>query len=87
MTIEELKTEAKMQGYNLIKIQEREKLLPCNCGCNRRRLWSGWYGYDNFQSYHYECVHCGKESPRGKTKKDARHLWNEMIKGETRNDD
>ncbi len=40
MTLEELKAEAKRQGYKLIK-DENIHFEPCLCGGTRREWWSG----------------------------------------------
>lgn len=76
MTFEELKAEAKAQGYNLIKINKKEKLLPCVCGCNRREHWSGWSGEEEFIKL--VCSKCGIFA-KGKTEKEATRNWNKMI--------
>ncbi len=76
MTVEELRKEAKALGYNIIKIQKKEKLLPCICGCNRRGRWTGT-GVEN--KVILQCERCGRRA-NGKSEKEARHNWNEMIK-------
>ena len=38
MTLEELKAEAEKFGYTLIKKSDSIKMLPCTCGCKRRRV-------------------------------------------------
>lgn len=79
MTLEELKAEAKKQGYKLIKIQTREKLLPCTCGCNRRTHWGNINGEVSLH-----CERCFKAA-RGKSEAEARRNWNEMIRKELEN--
>lgn len=44
MTLEELKAEAKRQGYKPIK-DENIKFEPCLCGGTRREWWSGPEGH------------------------------------------
>lgn len=81
MTFEELKEEAKRQGYNLIKIKKPEKLLPCTCGSKRRQHW---YGVDIKSGRPFEklvCEKCGKEA-RGYSKDEAIANWNKMIQKE-----
>jgi len=81
MTFEELKEEAKRQGYNLIKITKKEKLLPCICGNTRRQHW---HRVDVKSGRSYEilrCPNCGREV-NGETEKEAKHNWNLMIKKE-----
>ena len=78
MEFEELKAEAKRQGYNLIKIRN-VKLLPCTCGSNRREHW---YMYrDGIRFKGLICHKCGKEA-LGKTEIEAKENWNRMIKEE-----
>lgn len=76
MTFEELKKEAKHQGYNLIKIKPREKFLPCTCGAKRHQ----WHNYVNGRSV--ACKRCGKESPivpKSSTDNEVISAWNRMI--------
>ena len=75
LTLEELKAEAKRQGYKLIK-DENIKFEPCLCGGTRRELWSGpeWHKV--------VCLRCGLESPwvpRSKGKNGVKKSWNAMI--------
>lgn len=73
MTLEELKTEAKKHGYNLIKQKEKIYLQPCVCGCNQRAKWYGTYG-----SVTLKCKRCGR-SATGDTELDAKKQWNRMV--------
>ena len=76
MTLDELKAEAKRQGYKLIKDNPMPKMIPCICGSKGRILWScaeGWY---------FECVGCGRMAKPGKTKRKARDEWNRMVNDE-----
>ena len=83
MTLEELKVEAARHGYSLRKNDNREKLLPCICGCNRRETW---YGQGD-RAYILKCKVCDRES-YGKTLKEARSNWNRMIvKGDSDEND
>lgn len=76
MTIEELKVEAAKLGYVLVKKpQPKEKFLPCICGRNNHTTWYNYIG----NSIKFVCNHCGR-SASGKTDREARHNWNEMIK-------
>ena len=70
MTFEELKAEAKRQGYNLIKKKERIKLLPCTCGNKRPELWF------KYEGGYYRCQKCGNESTCGFSKNEAKLNWN-----------
>ncbi len=77
MTLDELKAEAKRQGYKLIKDNPMPKMLPCVCGSKHRTQWSradGWY---------YECDGCGRKAKPGKTERKARENWNRMVNDET----
>ena len=79
MTVDELRRTAKDMGYNIIKIPERENLLPCTCGGKRR---DRYYFYTPSGMYiKMVCQRCGREA-RGKTEIEARKNWNKMIKGE-----
>lgn len=78
MTLDELKAEAKRQGYHLIPDGKREPLLPCVCGCNRRETWYG----SGDKAYTLKCKVCGIEAA-GARMRDARHNWNKMIRGLT----
>ena len=73
MTYEELKAEAKRQGYNLIKAKPNIKMIPCICGRNSRSVWHSPEGY------YLECRGCGKQSGIGVSERQAREMWNEMI--------
>lgn len=76
MTFEELKAEARAQGFKLIPVKEKEKLLPCTCGSKRREHWSRWTG-DRLEIT-LCCSRCGKRAS-GTTEAEARHNWNDMI--------
>lgn len=78
MTLEELKVEAKNQGYKLIKDTSYEKFLPCKCGNNRRKKRYSGQGYSYVR---YVCTKCGYFVD-GKTEKEAKHNWNEKMRGE-----
>ena len=73
MTFEELKQEAKRQGYNLTKAEPYIRFMPCTCGFNRRRVCHSPEGYE------FECMRCGKTGGIGATEKQAKQFWNEMI--------
>ena len=79
MTVEELRKEAKALGYNLIKINKPEKLLPCICGCKKREHWAR--SYKGIRYKILVCPKCGREAS-GRSEREVRHNWNEMIKGE-----
>lgn len=74
MTLDELKAEAKAQGYRLVKITPYVKLKPCLCG---RKLLETWYGPDG---EFYKCPTCEHRGEAGKTNRDARIKWNESLK-------
>ena len=75
LTLEELKAEAKRQGYKLIK-DENIRFEPCLCGGTRHEWWSGPEGVK------VVCLRCGLESPwvpRSKGKNGVKKAWNAMI--------
>ena len=76
MTEEELRALARAHGFYLQKMESAEKMLPCTCGCKKRRR-----GYSRFGVVAM-CVKCGKKSDVGKSEADVRHKWNEMIRKE-----
>ena len=73
----EFKAEAKRRGYNVIKIPEKVKLLPCVCG---RKKLECWCSVDAGVGYElYVCPNCDLEAPKGKTNRQAKLNWNAMI--------
>lgn len=81
MTFEELKKEAKKQGYKLIKIKPSVKFLPCICGCKRRTWWSSSYMMSDRKSETFVvCKRCGLQSPKVVgNNNDVKIAWNNMI--------
>ena len=77
MTVDELKAEAKAQGYYLVKAQPLEKLLPCVCGCRYRERWSGTHD----RKIIFVCHKCGLEAS-GRTEREARRNWNDLVRGD-----
>lgn len=76
MTFEELKEEAKKQGYGLHKLQPYVGLVKCpTCG-KKPEPWVSIVGRRR-----YEC-RCGKSTGYYKGDKKARAAWNELVKGE-----
>lgn len=73
LTLEELKAEAKRQGYKLIKAK-KPRFERCLCGHNVHQWCSGPEGWMVY------CKHCGLESPwvRGGDDKVI-EAWNAMI--------
>lgn len=76
MTLEELKEEAKRQGYGLHKIQAYIGIVKCPA-CGKRPKAKVSIGNQT----RYECE-CGKSTGWYKSDKKARAAWNELIKGE-----
>ena len=73
MTLEELKAEAKRQGYKLIKAK-RPRFEPCLCGHNVHQWVSGPEGWAVY------CKHCGLQGPWAKKSHNAVIVaWNAMI--------
>ena len=74
MTFEELKAEAKKQGYNLVKIPERITLLPCPiCGSKRTEQW-----FDHFGTFR-KCQSCNFRGDNANTDRKAKKKWNEAV--------
>lgn len=75
MTLEELKSEAKRQGYKLVKIPEKVVLSSCLCGEKRGiKLWVR-VGQGNF----FKCSKCGFEGPCAKGERQAKIAWNKAV--------
>lgn len=72
MTLDELKAEAKRQGYGLHKLQPYVPLLRCRCG--RKPAWYRSIG----NHIKYACM-CGKETEWCRSDKEARKVWNKMM--------
>ena len=64
----------KANGYSVTKKPEPVKLLPCVCG--RKRIDS-WITRDG---YYYKCPVCGLMGMTGKTEREAKILWNKVVK-------
>ena len=73
MTFEELKEEAKRQGYSLIKIQKYIALKKCP-KCNKKPQY-GYYPSLNMNGYGCECY----EAKPCKTDREARIAWNDLV--------
>lgn len=71
---EEFKVEAKRRGYNLIKIPEKVKLLPCVCGGKKLKTW-----YVPGKKQFYECPNCGLRSEPATMIRQMNLNWNKMI--------
>lgn len=76
MTYEELKAEAKKQGYRLVAVPKVEKLLPCTCGATRR--WHK-YQWDGKPVYSLTCYKCGR-TVKGSSEEEVKKNWNEVIR-------
>ena len=79
MTYEELKAEAKRQGYKLIKIPEKIVFSNCICGAGQRKRH---HYYTTGNEQFYECRECGFRSPSAKTQRQAKINWNKAVGGE-----
>ena len=78
MTLEELKAEAKRQGYKLIKAKT-PRFERCLCGHNVHQWCNGPEGWMVY------CKHCGLNSPwAAKNKTAVIEAWNEMIRARRR---
>ena len=76
MTFEELKSEAKRQGYKLIKDDPKSK-LPCICGC-KKRLGTYWFVSREKADVTIYCPVCNREAI-GKNEQEAIENWNNSI--------
>lgn len=72
LPITEVKKEADRYGYILVK-RNYNKLIPCICGCDKRRRVQK----DN--QYYIECKNC-ERYVSGKTVVDAVNKWNDMMR-------
>ena len=77
MTLDELKAEAKRQGYKLVKNTKLPKILPCVCGTYPIEIHSR-----SLKKYCYECGKCLKPSLWGNTKLEGIENWNRMVTDE-----
>ena len=86
MTLDELKAEAKMHGYKLIKDNPKPKLLRCTCGKKDIGRWTRPSENDlcDYQ-WKMECRVCGKRSEWADSERKAIEMWNEMIESEMKN--
>jgi len=76
MTLEELKAEAKRQGYSLIKYNPLPKMIPCVCGNNKR--YRRWRNTDGDESVSIVCTKCGREI-EGWSERETRIRWNKAM--------
>ena len=78
LTLQELKAEAKRQGYKLVK-GKKPRFERCLCGHNVHQWVSGPKGWAVY------CKHCGLNSPwAAKNKTAVIEAWNEMIRARRR---
>lgn len=78
MTLDELKAEAKRQGYKLVKYTKLPKILPCVCGTESMiEIHSR-----SLNKYSYECGNCLRASLWGNTKLEAIENWNRVVTDE-----
>lgn len=76
MTYEELKTEAKKQGYSLVKQPVYIKMLKCPCGAKNS---TRYYSSGLLQKYYY-CCKCGLHGEKtAHTTKQAKLNWNKAV--------
>lgn len=74
MTLDELKVEAKKQGYRLTKIPGKIVMLPCPvCGAKRTEQWYGHLG--TFR----KCEKCEFKGMDARTDREAKKKWNEAV--------
>lgn len=81
MNFEELKAEAKKQGYNLIKASKYPTRLKCP-NCNKKPvLWTSCEAKTFHISYIVRCPICQREVIADK-KTWAVNRWNDMVEKE-----
>lgn len=74
MTLDELKIEAKAQGYRLVKIPESVRQFPCPvCGAKRTNQWYGPLGAFR------KCENCDFRGYSAKTDREVKKKWNEAV--------
>ena len=81
MTLEELKAEAKKQGYNLIKYNPLPKIKPCTCGRKKyfKRMYNiAWEGRERGENVAICCPDCGRMM-WGVNEREARERWNKAV--------
>ena len=83
MTFEELKAEAKRQGYNLIKMSKYPTIVKCPV-CNKKpERWSRYNAQTHEETYIVRCPICNhKEEAKKKTW--AVNQWNSWAEREAR---
>lgn len=76
MTFDELKKEADIQGYRLVKKLNYIKLRPCpQCGAKRTENW-----YDTkHQKWFKQCANCEFRGLPTDKKKDLNFVWNKAV--------
>lgn len=72
MTLEELKEEAKRQGYGIHKLQPYIPIKKCRCGAKPHRIIS----IGNQDKY---VCDCGIKTEWCRSDKEARMRWNEVV--------
>lgn len=73
MTYEELKAEAKAQGYKLVKAQKYVPLFNCPVCGEHPKLWH------RGDEESYQCRECGVEGPWKDSERQARLAWNKVA--------
>ena len=70
-------------GWSITEQKKPEKLLPCTCGSNKRRLWMNTAPGE--PNWFYVCDGCERRV-YGKNKTDLGRQWNETIRKEMEDD-
>lgn len=81
MTFEELKAEAKAQGYKLVKETPYIRQLPCICGAKNTICW---YVSGSGGKSFLECKKCGFKGGTGITQREIKIAWNEAVENAER---
>lgn len=83
MTLEQIKKEAALYGYKLVKAERYTKFLPCLCGSIKHNHTITFREHQRL--HQYVCAGCGRKGPWATDINKAKYAWNEMIKEEIKN--
>lgn len=78
MTLEELKAEAKAQGYSLIPIKRHIPIKPCGrCGHKRTHIIDRYNSMTGKMEYAVCCSCCDSHTGFYRSEREAYAAWNE----------
>lgn len=84
MALDELKHEAELHGYRLVKKRASMKKVPCICGNKQVSLVEDYKtvpslakcGFTNYKGWRCECPRCHRHSSFARTQENAVWMWN-----------